>query len=185
LKSFYTSKHIFQAIKLSLEGKIMNPSTFYNAVKGGKKTSTKLKSQSSSSYGTKSKVKHYINATKSKNIIKALQVVFTSTAETVSITQMVYDPNKFNSTLSTNNNCNVNQEKNLETDANCIKPFQEYFKSLVTKAYFTHNQRIKPDPNLFYSRNIKAIEQMMNESRYPTVAQSFINRETRKAAIPK
>jgi hypothetical protein len=29
------------------------------------------------------------------------------------------------------------------------------------------------------------MEQIMNEIRYPTVAQGFINRETIKAAIPK
>ena len=75
--------------------------------------------------------------------------------------------------------------KNQDTDANCVKPFLEYFISLDMKAYFTHNQRIKPYLNLFYNRNIKSMEQMMNEIRYPTIAQGFINREAIKAAIPK
>jgi hypothetical protein len=53
------------------------------------------------------------------------------------------------------------------------------------KTYFTHNQRIKPYLNLFYNRKIKSMEQIMNEIRYPTVTQGFINRETIKPAMPK
>jgi hypothetical protein len=86
-----------------------------------------------------------------------------------------------------NNNFNTNLQKikSQEMDARCIKAYLEYFKSLDMKAYFTHNQIIKPYLNLFYSRNIKTMEQIINEIRYPSVAQGLKNRETIKAAIPK
>ena len=66
--------------------------------------------------------------------------------------------NKMNHIANNNYNTNLQKIKNQDTDANCIKPFLEYFISLDMKAYFTHNQRIKPYLNLFYNRNIKSME---------------------------
>ena len=36
-------------------------------------------------------------------------------------------------------------------------PFLEYFVSYDMKAYFPHNQRIKPYLNLFYNRSMKSM----------------------------
>ncbi len=145
-------------------------------------------------------MKQYINTTKSKNKIKTLQEAFTRKAAPVSMTQMVYTPyncnnmfikkaletiNKMNNIANCNFNTNLQKIKNQEKDARCIKPYLEFIISLDMKAYFTHNKIIKPYLNLFYSRNIKTMEKIINEIRYPLVAQGFINRETIKAAIPK